>query len=392
MISKPIHEIDRTVLQGLVDNEVHEGKTIEYKRELPGHADSEKVPFLATLSSFANTAGGDLLLGVAAEDGVPKALDGIEIANLDKQKLRIEQIVANGLEPRLPRINLQPVEVAEKRYVLVVRVPRSWVAPHRVRKNDKFYGRNSAGKYPLDVGEVRTAFTLSDTVTERIRAFRTHRIAMVLEGESPVTLVEGGRVVFHLVPLASFAAPLTLDVVAAYDSRQIQILPLTAHGWTSVSDRINLDGVATYLGAEPDMAFAYTQLFRTGVIEAVFPLERKPDGYIYLSGTEIEGELIEGLKSYLPALRDLGIDPPIYAFLSLVGIYGCTLRGEGLRVTIAQASGLKQDVVNFPEAVVERYDSEPGALLRPIFDILWNTFGYRCTPNYDKHGNWVGRR
>jgi hypothetical protein len=52
-----------------------------------------------------------------------------------------------------------------------------------VSKNYKFYGRNSAGKYPPDVGELRTAFTLSETVAERIRNFRVDRIARLALGQ-----------------------------------------------------------------------------------------------------------------------------------------------------------------------------------------------------------------
>ena len=73
MIQKPIHTIDLDDLRALVDDEVREGKTIEYKCELPGGADSDRVSLLATVSSFANTAGGDLLIGVEAEEGVPTA-------------------------------------------------------------------------------------------------------------------------------------------------------------------------------------------------------------------------------------------------------------------------------------------------------------------------------
>jgi hypothetical protein len=53
-----------------------------------------------------------------------------------------------------------------------VRAHRSWLAPHRVVTNDKLYGRNSAGKYPLDVSESRTAFVLADSVPDLIRNFR----------------------------------------------------------------------------------------------------------------------------------------------------------------------------------------------------------------------------
>ena len=76
MLPVAIKDVDVSVLQDLVVNGVREEKTIEYKREMPGAADSDAVRFLATVSSFANTAGGDILLGVEANDGVPVKLPG----------------------------------------------------------------------------------------------------------------------------------------------------------------------------------------------------------------------------------------------------------------------------------------------------------------------------
>ena len=61
------------------------------------------------------------------------------IESPDREILRLEHMVLNGLEPRLPRVDLRTVEVAAGRYVLLIRVPRSWIGPHRVEKNSKFY-------------------------------------------------------------------------------------------------------------------------------------------------------------------------------------------------------------------------------------------------------------
>src|SRR5262245_61189520 len=63
-----------------------ESKTLEYKRELPGEKTSDKIKFLAGVSSLANTAGGDLVIGVDAPQEVPTAIPGwqsrIRIARL----------------------------------------------------------------------------------------------------------------------------------------------------------------------------------------------------------------------------------------------------------------------------------------------------------------------
>ena len=44
--------------------------------------------------------------------------------------------------------------------IVLVRIPRSWVSPHMVthKGTSRFFARNSAGKYQLDVSELRTAF------------------------------------------------------------------------------------------------------------------------------------------------------------------------------------------------------------------------------------------
>ena len=167
MIQKALEDIEPTDFQNLVDDKVRENKTIEYKLQLPDNTNTDKARFLAVVSSFSNADGGDLLLGVKEAKGAPTELPGIELADPDKEVLRLDQIIANGLEPRLPRVDIRPVKLNDARYVVVIRVAKSWVFPHRVKQNNHFYGRNSAGKYPLDVGEIRTAFTLSETIIER---------------------------------------------------------------------------------------------------------------------------------------------------------------------------------------------------------------------------------
>ena len=62
---------DKSDLQNLIDHQVREGKVIEYKRDLYGNTDSEKKEFLADVSSFANTVGGDLIIGMDEEEALP---------------------------------------------------------------------------------------------------------------------------------------------------------------------------------------------------------------------------------------------------------------------------------------------------------------------------------
>lgn len=78
-----------------------ETMTLEYERELPGERTSDKL--FAGVSSLANTAGGDLVIGVDAPQEVPTAIPGVAISDPDREKARLEDLLRNGLQPRLPR-------------------------------------------------------------------------------------------------------------------------------------------------------------------------------------------------------------------------------------------------------------------------------------------------
>jgi predicted HTH transcriptional regulator len=82
--------ITREDLQALVDNGVREQRRIEFKLSVGG-SDDDKREFLGDVSSFANASGGDLLVGVDAEDGVATRLAGIPNADVDGEILRLEK-------------------------------------------------------------------------------------------------------------------------------------------------------------------------------------------------------------------------------------------------------------------------------------------------------------
>ena len=52
---------------------------------------------------------------------------------------------------------------------------------------------------------------------------------------------------------------------------------------------------------------------------------------------------------------------------------------------------LKDEVVALPECMVETIDADLPALLKPIFDMIWNAFGYLQSLKYNQQGQWIGR-
>ena len=375
MVPGPIEAVDKDALQALIDNQVPEGKTIEYKREIPSTAESKMIPLLATVSSFANTARGDLLIGIEADKGVPTKLLGVKTNNTDEETLRLEQVLRSGIEPRLPLVDIRPIAIGNDKHVWAIRVHNSWTSPHRVIRNSKFYARNSAGRYELDVGELRTSFNLSETVADRIRDFRTDRIARIHSRQTPFPIESGGCMVVHVLPLNSFLANTAIDVAKLYGHTE-QLRPIGASGWDS---RINLDGIVNFASSSYS---TYVQVFRSGAIESVSALPRDNDRMIIRS-VAYERALIKSLREYMAFAGIFEIDPPYYVFLSFLSVSGCRFGVQG-------SPTLQEDMLILPEVVVQNRDEKPHEILRPIFDMVWNSFGFPRSKNYNDSGDWVG--
>ena len=387
MIPVALENVDRDALQALIDNAVRESKTIEYKERMPGKKDSDVVPLLATVSSLANTDGGDLVLGVKENGGLPVELPGMEIEDVDHEKVRLSQMLLNGVEPRLRGVDIHEVEMTKGRYIMVIRVPTSWSGPHRVKRTSKYHGRTSAGRYELDVEELRNAFLMTETIPERIRGFRDERIDEIRSGSTPVPLVNSGCMVAHIIPLNAVRAANRVDI-SALSAHPNQMAPMEqVLGWSTL---INLDGVVTAGMRPPGESYAYTQMFRSGAAEGVCVLDR-PNEQPAVDGGTFEHRVAGFLERYLRVSGNLEIEPPYYAFLCFVGVQGCTIalrRGMGWR---NQERVLRQDSIVLPEVVIDDRNVEPIKVLKPAFDMVWNAFGFARSLNYDEQGNWIAR-
>jgi hypothetical protein len=284
--------------------------------------------------------------------GMPQDLPGFETSNIDGEINRLENSIRDGIGPRISGVSFQPLELRNGRHALVLRVPRSFSRPHVVTFNRhwRFYARSSAGKYPMDVGEVRQAFVLSESVADRIRAFRADRLGRVVSGETPVAIKGTARVVFHVAPLSAFDSP------ASFVDLDMGRPPLSEGGLlpisTGGSPRYNFDGVLcdARLGAE---VVGYVQLFRTGVVEAADNYAfLEEEGRADIAGYKLEEDLIEAAHRYFRLLRELGVEPPIFLMLSLIGVRGYQMMTGGPTL-YAVRRPVDRDELVVPEVIVE---------------------------------------
>ncbi|HUT28422.1 MAG TPA: ATP-binding protein [Sedimentisphaerales bacterium] len=314
MIPKNFDDIEKTEIDFLIGNKIGERKTLEYKERLPGRTDSDKKEFLADISSFANASGGDIIYGVkeaanndGKKTGEPGAVAPLQGISADEAKLQIENLIRTGIEPRIA-IHVKAIDgygADGKGFVILVRIPQSFASPHMVKfKNtSRFYCRNSAGKYQLDVQEIRNAFLATDSQAERIRTFLQNRLAKIMADETPVRLSTEHRLVLHVVALHPFLnhqrLQLNLNKNLASDFR-----PIGAGGWDS---RYNLDGFITYDRDYENKTLndGYCLLFFNGVVESVYSnilrvkggQKPKEGETAFIASVAYEGYLIEALSS-----------------------------------------------------------------------------------------------
>lgn len=394
MIAKNIDQITEEDMQALIDNSVLEGKTVEYKQSLPSNSDSDKKEFLADISSFANASGGDLIYGILEDrdTGIPKTLEGLTIENVDQEIIRLDSMIRDGIEPRILGITIKPVKLSNSKTALIIRVPKSWISPHRVsfKGHDKFYSRSANGKYPLDVAELRIAFNLSGTITERIRKFREDRISKIFANETPVPFYDTAKIVLHLIPIISFnpAQSYEISKIASHPKR---MRPMYCSG---LNHRYNLDGFLTYSGGREEKSHSYVQLFKNGIIEAVEGLLLDPShkqGKLLIPSIAYEKELIKSLPDYLSVLKTLNVELPVFIFISLLGVKGYSMAVDRARFWIDEVHTIDRDALLLPEIFIESYDVSAKDILRPCFDSIWNACGFPRSLNYNDVGEWVER-
>lgn len=386
MIPKAIELVTKDDILRLIDNAVPEGRTIEYKRDLPGAGDADKVKFLKAVTGMANTDGGDLIYGIDAGDGVPTAAPGFPISQADQAKLRLESMLQACVEPRVPSVVLQTVPVDAGNCLLVVRTRRSWLAPHRITVGNhvQFYGRNSASTYPLDVSQLREAFLMSEQQADRVRAFVVDRLLRIEQGKTPVQLGPGARMVLHILPIASLSqrAAQRLDV----PRMERTSFPIFADG--SRCQKPNLDGFVLS-DSRRDDCLCYTQVFRSGAVEAVVAFGALTGDTRLLMGGFVEQLAMRVMEDVTAQLHVRGMPAPYVISLSFVDVAGYALESRHMRHHVQVC--YKEEVLILPDLLLETPEAfEPWTVMRPIFDALWNAFEYDGSPHYGPDGRWQG--
>ena len=386
----PLDRIGEADIQRLLAMGVAESPYLDYKQDTYGNSGNDRSEFLADISSFANTLGGDLVIGVAEVNGLPTALAPFA-GDCDAEKRRLEQIALSGLEPRISNLRVHSVPVEGGGHIMIVRVPRSFIPPHRVvaRDSNRFWARAGTTKYQPNVEQLRRLFNDAPHLAERIRAFQMDRLVKITAGDTPIPMNPSGKVVVHVISVPSFADGRMVDIVSVLGRGSHLPIPLDELNLPAIG-AVNLDGYLNYASGVPGARQAYAQFFRNGAIEGVGELRNDDGVNSRFIGGAFTALVVTHVEQYLRVLNAYEMGLPVYIFLSFCGaaktVYRHSPDGFGWQDT----RPLGREIAAFPEIYVDKFDVNISAAMRPVFNVVWNAFGLAQCEIYDGQGKLRG--
>lgn len=398
MLPSRIDDISADDILGLVADKIAEYKILEYKQALNLGPDRERAEFLADVSSFANATGGDIIYGIAEESdesnqptGIPADVVPLKIDNPATECARIEQLVESGIEPRIPIVQVRAIHIPERGHVIVVRVGKSWIAPHMVTyaNRSRFYSRNSStGKVQLDVQQIGAAFAAQRDLGERLRAWKTGRIAKAVAGDGPVIL-QGTAILLHLVSASALTGEQTLPRIV--DQRHWQLFQLMS--LSGGPHRYNADGYLVDAGRRTDGSNSYLQIFRDGSLEYGDSNLTSTTFQAAIASAHVELGIIQALTHGLQLVRAMDTPEPIFVSLSIIS-------AKGRQMALPQhyraspfghlSPSFDRDVIVGPDVLlqnVEEGQPYPSTLL-PLVNSIWQAAGLPQSPYVRNDGVW----
>ncbi|WP_050184067.1 AlbA family DNA-binding domain-containing protein [Domibacillus robiginosus] len=305
MIHKPFAEVTIDDIFSLKEDGIEEGKSIDFKKELNIQQAGARKEFASDVSSFANTVGGDLIIGVSEEQGVITSIEGIDVPDKDQMRQQLESSLRDLVAPQIMGVDIDFYPVGEK-FILHIRIPQSYNGPHVVNK-ERFYGRNNSGKYPLDYVEIKQRFLLSSQVREEIKQYHIERIMKAKADEGYFETTPGASILINIVPIQSFAENV---FISALVPQRFRLATLFGSGY---DPKIQFEGIAGINNS------SYHHLNRQGVIEILDKriLEYDKDT---IPAKNIVERILRTLPSAFHNLLEVGLNGPYVISTALLDV------------------------------------------------------------------------
>ncbi|MDT7042923.1 ATP-binding protein [Candidatus Nitronereus thalassa] len=171
MVDKRANQFTKEDVDQIIKDEIQEGEGIEFKGQLPtkkGTSDpwqsgkgniSEyaRDVILEEVIAFGNSYGGTVFLGVAeSRDHPARAKEIFALRDCHDLADRIRKQCRDCIEPQIPIIECAGVATEKDGSgVVVIRVERSWLGPHRHKSTKECYVRRADRSEKLTMREIQ---------------------------------------------------------------------------------------------------------------------------------------------------------------------------------------------------------------------------------------------
>lgn len=324
---------------------------------------------------------------------MPTEINGIDAkVDIDAEIQFMVQVINNGFDPAYTSFQVRPVVSDNGTRCLVIDIPRSSIAPHRIAFGNyhRFFVRDSNGKHEATMPELKNLFTIGELGRNRFREFCRERVDTILDSDRDTTgiFTNCGILTCHIVPQVCLLTDQLLDINSLYENNRPLLSPF---GNTGLSPRYNFDGFIIF--SSSSQVASYTQLFRHGVVEAVMGgVHQHTEEYgETIFGIPLEEKFFEAFDKYLKAYAKINIPPPFIVQVTLAGVRDAYYH-RGNRYFRSDQPRLDRDRLFLRECTIESVES-PADIhkgIKPAFDSLYNALGQPSCPHFSKQGLWEG--
>lgn len=385
-------------LQEVWDLKLPESQNLEYKRyvfdggKFKSLTEKEKNKLGQVISSFANSDGGSIIIGITEDENHnPSILTDVGVNNeeFENWEQSFRQYISSKIKPVIYGIDCY-IEQVEDKNLIKIDVPMSLTKPHAINNGskDELYIRYGNMTNPMLLDDLRNAFEDKNITENKIINFKNERLSMILGNEILGDLDNNSALVIHIIPETSVKLNNYIDLKKAEDKQKLDVFSPTPLGGIRRGNVIyNMDGLFVHYEAFNVLPNSYTQLFHNGSLEVTEVRlmnqlnESDNKSYIY-DWWKLERLLVSKIYSLTNVMQEIQISKPYYVFVTLLNVK------ERQSLGYLELYPEKPITRNIAKSVVA-YITEESSFeesLYPLLTSLANVFGLKNSGMYSEDG------
>lgn len=394
--SKPFERIVEDDVRALVTGGVFEDRTLEFKSRLNLDGDQQRAEFLKDLSAFANASGGTIVYGIeeGSGDNQGRAVNatGLRLSPEETHQL-IENLLRDGVDPRIPSVLHKAVRASGDSYFYVVRVAGSALAPHMVMLPPlryRFFQRLNTSVSTMSASQISELVLRARSAMDRAEALVAKRQKLLQErgmGRMVQTAEGSARVaasqaILHVVPLFPLENPWNLGIPEAHQRLQ----EVKAFGATSPysEPRFTAEGLYNILENMRHVVF-----LRSGAVEfqRFDVVQPGRAGELIFKAWDLEWDIVEALEECMRLTEDGLLPLPATVQLALISVDTSQLfpHPHADQVIGRPVSG--SPLLMTPRLMTE-WGETAAEVTHRMFDEIWQSWGTPRCSHYDESGNF----